>query len=71
MEMKTMKNWFLVSFSFLDTGIWFHKLVLTDNEEKISPHFSGNEEIRFRPLKENEIVVLKKARLPIVDLVTR
>lgn len=66
-----MKNWFLVSFSFLDTGIWFHKLVLTDNEEKISLHFSGNEEIRFRPLKENEIAVLKKARLPIVDLVTR
>lgn len=71
MEMKTMKNWYLVSFSFLDTGIWFHKLVLTDNEEKIFPHFAGNEEIQFRHLEEGEIDVLKKARLPIVSLTTK
>lgn len=66
-----MKNWYLVSFSFLDTGIWVYKLVLTDNEEKIFPHFARNEKIQFRSLETNEINILKKARLPIVDLVTR
>jgi hypothetical protein len=55
----------------MNTGLLYHELVLTDREEKIFPHFSGNEEIRFRHLKENEIAILKKARLPIVDLVTR
>lgn len=66
-----MKKWYLVSFSFLDAGIWAYKLVLTDNEDKIFHHFSGNEEIHFRPLEMNEVNILKKARIDMVELVTK
>lgn len=66
-----MKQWYLVSFKFMNTGLLYHKLVLTDREEKIFHHFSGNEDIQFRHLEEEEIDVLKKARLPIVSLTTK
>lgn len=66
-----MKQWYLVSFKFMNTGLLYHKLVLTDREEKIFPHFAGNEEIQFRHLEEGEIDVLKKVRLPIVSLTTK
>lgn len=66
-----MKQWYLVSFKFMNTGLLYHELVLTDKEEKIFPHFSGNEEMQFRPLEEGEIDVLKKVRLPIVSLTTK
>lgn len=66
-----MENWYLVSFKFLDTGLWFYNLVLTDNEENIFKYFSGNEEIQFCSLETKEVNILKRAKLPIVDLGTR
>lgn len=66
-----MKKWYLVSFSFLDMGLLFYNLVLTDNEDKIVHYFSGNEEIHFRPLEMNEVNILKKAKIDTIELVTK
>lgn len=63
-----MENWYLVSFKFLDTGLWFYNLVLTDREEKIIKHFSKHEEMSFRKTEKREVKILRKAKLPIVDL---
>ena len=63
-----MKNWYLATFKWSDSGVYCTNLVLTDSEEKAEEHYSKYEMVSIRIAAEDEIYYLRSKGCPVVEL---